>query len=374
MNSSLLAASRDAEVATIRTALGAELPDQLGVIGQRRAVRASACGESGRCGRPPRPAVRPASRGAHRPARPARRQRSAISSRIELVPQSMPATRVIARRPAAAGRSTHGPAAHQSGSSASASSPSGFTPGRRRAMCPTSTCRHFTRSGMPPAEMPSISGTVPCSARAAQVVLVGGAVAARPAPGRRPAARSSRASARRPPAGRSPRPPAGRSGSTGSGTGCRPAAAGAVSTTSGFPHGQRCATETDRPGRPAELLGHDRRSRAPIGLTVEASRTLGPQRRVPARRVRGPDHPLPGRSGLGGQRLALSRFSTCTACRPAGCTAAARGPAARGSRVVPQRGLLLQLGDLGGQLALLALGVGHRGPAVQVGLERRGQR
>ena len=37
-------------------------------------------------------------------------------------------------------------------SSASASSPSGFTPGPLASECAISTCRHFTRSGMPPPE------------------------------------------------------------------------------------------------------------------------------------------------------------------------------------------------------------------------------
>ena len=40
----------------------------------------------------------------------------------------------------------------------STSSPSGFTPGPAARACAASTCRHFTRFGMPPAETPSISG------------------------------------------------------------------------------------------------------------------------------------------------------------------------------------------------------------------------
>ncbi len=78
---------------------------------------------------------------------------SATSSRMELVPQSIAATRVVTTRSSR----VHGPAAPQSGSSASASSPNGFTPGPAASAWPTSTCRHFTRSGMPPAVMPSIS-------------------------------------------------------------------------------------------------------------------------------------------------------------------------------------------------------------------------
>ena len=50
------------------------------------------------------------------------------------MPQSIAATRV-ALTPVASPRATHGPAAHQSGSSASASSPSGLTPGPAASAC-----------------------------------------------------------------------------------------------------------------------------------------------------------------------------------------------------------------------------------------------
>ena len=63
---------------------------------------------------------------------------------------------------------TQGPSAHQSPSRSSTSSPSGFTPGPAASACAASTCRHLTRSGMPPAEMPSISGTSPSAARSAR--------------------------------------------------------------------------------------------------------------------------------------------------------------------------------------------------------------
>ena len=46
-----------------------------------------------------------------------------------------------------------------------ASSPIGLTPGPAASACPTSTCRHFTRVGMPPAEMPAISSTCPSASR-----------------------------------------------------------------------------------------------------------------------------------------------------------------------------------------------------------------
>ena len=74
-------------------------------------------------------------------------------------------------------RHTQGPDSHHSPSRSSTSSPSGFTPRPWASDWPASTCRHFTRSGMPPAEMPSISGTL-CRARrrGREVALVRGAV------------------------------------------------------------------------------------------------------------------------------------------------------------------------------------------------------
>ena len=69
-----------------------------------------------------------------------------IRSLIVLVPQSIAATRT-ARTP-----TTHraGPAPRRR---------AGCTPGPGPSDWPARTCRHFTRSGMPPAEIPSISGT-----------------------------------------------------------------------------------------------------------------------------------------------------------------------------------------------------------------------
>ena len=81
-----------------------------------------------------------------------------------------------------------------------ASSPNGFTPGPAASACATCTCRHFTRSGMPPAltSVPERLDRVPLG----QVGPRGRAGRPRPARGRRPAARSSPASARPPPARR----------------------------------------------------------------------------------------------------------------------------------------------------------------------------
>ena len=68
----------------------------------------------------------------------------------------------------AAAAGTHGPASHQRGTASRASSPSGLTPGPAASACATSTCRHFTRVGMPPAETPSISSTCPYAPRSAR--------------------------------------------------------------------------------------------------------------------------------------------------------------------------------------------------------------
>ena len=107
---------------------------------------------AGRCGRRPGRAAPSASRGRRR------RAASPISSLIVLVPQSIAATGP-SRAVGSASGVTQGPAAHQSPSRSSTSSPSGFTPRPWASDWPASTCRHLTRSGMPPAEMPSISGT-----------------------------------------------------------------------------------------------------------------------------------------------------------------------------------------------------------------------
>ena len=56
---------------------------------------------------------------------------------------------------------TQGPRSrHHSPSSASASSPNGLTPGPAASACATCTCRHLTRSGMPPALTSVPSGSI----------------------------------------------------------------------------------------------------------------------------------------------------------------------------------------------------------------------
>ena len=91
--------------------------------------------------------------------------RSAISRRIEFVPQSTAATRCVIRPPRR--RVTHGPRDHHGPAASSASRPNGFVPGAASS-CATSACRHLTRSGIPPADwVPGGSGSTPASAAAA---------------------------------------------------------------------------------------------------------------------------------------------------------------------------------------------------------------
>src|SRR5690625_2591084 len=53
-------------------------------------------------------------------------------------------------------------------SNSTARSPSGLIPGPTARACATKTCRHLTRVGIPPAEMPAISATSPKTARSAR--------------------------------------------------------------------------------------------------------------------------------------------------------------------------------------------------------------
>ena len=104
----------------------------------------------------------------------------------------------------------HGPFDHHFGSSSSASSPKGLTPGPAASACATSACRHFTRVGIPPAEVAAISGTSPWAARVGAGSPVGPLVAEpQVGIGGEPAG-SSRPSARPPRACRSPMRPADR--------------------------------------------------------------------------------------------------------------------------------------------------------------------
>ena len=233
--------------------------------------------------------LHPARRG-RRASRPRgrRRRRAAGSSWCR---SRSAATRVTARPR----RRRTGRAAHQSGSSASASSPSGLTPGPAASAWPTSTCRHFTRSGMPPARdavdlrdvEPDLGARV-----GGEVVLVRGR-------GSAPRRSSSVAPAARCISRISPddssvldrrRSRAGRSGSRASGTACRPSSRGAVSTTSGAPHGQRCATpRTPRGGRPSWACdrGDVGRRLAIVGASITSLASDGCVRRR-RRRARRP--------------------------------------------------------------------------------------
>ena len=106
--------------------------------------------------------------------------RSPMRSLMVLVPQSIAATIMWVGRWSSLSRpspgATQGPDLHQSPSRSSTSSPRGLAPRPWARDCPASTCRHFTRSGIPPAEMPSISGTEPMAATGGEVGLVRGGV------------------------------------------------------------------------------------------------------------------------------------------------------------------------------------------------------
>ena len=82
-----------------------------------------------------------------------------------------PPARGVSRRQVVTGSGVAGPQAlptHHSPSSSSASSPNGLTPGPLASEWPTRTCRHLTRVGIPPAVIPSISGTWPIASRSAR--------------------------------------------------------------------------------------------------------------------------------------------------------------------------------------------------------------
>ncbi|CAM5356841.1 hypothetical protein SCYAM73S_05427 [Streptomyces cyaneofuscatus] len=175
--SALFSASREAEVATKRTRSAPSSSMTSAYSRQAAKVRSSASGAS-------RPVLSEAAwprrtiviRRSSWVKEPVAGSASSDVSRMEFVPQSTAATLVMRpalrrgrrrdgrrsgpRRPRPPSQPsssfgthgvTHAPLAHHSGSIAMASSPSGFTPGPAASEWPTRTCRHFTRSGMPPA-------------------------------------------------------------------------------------------------------------------------------------------------------------------------------------------------------------------------------
>ena len=83
---------------------------------------------------------------------------SATRSRIEFVPQSIAATRVMISffLSRIVSQQVQAAVSHRPRSRiiSSARSPIGFTPRPAAKACPTSACRHLTRVGMPPAETP----------------------------------------------------------------------------------------------------------------------------------------------------------------------------------------------------------------------------
>ena len=193
-----------------------------------------------------------------------------MSSLIVLVPQSIAAT-VSASPASLIGRPTHGPGRPPVAQLVEHLVAERVDPAAlRRAPAPASTCRHLTRSGMPPAEMPSISGTSPSwrrarpgSARARRVRRGQLGVVAEPL-------LHLLHQRRRPRGCRSATRPAGRSGRRSSGTACRRAAAArcrprrAARRGSGAPTAWIAARRAARAGRPtAAVVGRDR-SRLPV--------------------------------------------------------------------------------------------------------------
>ena len=196
----------------------------------------------------------------------------------------------------------------------SASSPKRVDPGPGREAWPTSTCRHFTRFGMPPALMPVDLGDVPERVAAGQVVLVGRG-------GRRAASSGSAAQ----PVGHLPhqpgrleaadrgRPPAGRSGSTASGTACRRGSRGdglddvRVPARAAVRRRRRIA----RGARPscAATTAAVRRRRAPAPVT---SRSRRPSARCP--RAAGSTTGRRGHGRAGARRRRVG--AGCGSCRP----------------------------------------------------------
>ena len=254
VKTSALAASRAAEVAQKRTRRATPCSrDDGGVLVDRgEDARPAPRRRAGRSGRRPGRAAPSASRG---PAR------SRAGRRVEVGDEQLDGVgaAVDARRPgvtAAPARPARrtGPAAQNSPSASSTSSPSGLTPRPWASDWPASTCRHLTRSGMPPAEMPSISGTCPIASRGLEVALVRGAVGRRRGRGRRRAARSS------PPSAREPSSVADQRGGAGAGQVEGRRERGAVGQPRlggrrrrGCRSGQRWPTARDRPGRAAQL-------------------------------------------------------------------------------------------------------------------------
>ena len=105
---------------------------------------------------------------------------AAISSRSELVPQSIAATGAPSVIGWCSLRSfaRHGDGARTLPRGSRVSSPSGLTPGPAASAWASSACRHFTRSGIPPALTPAISATSTQRGAVGEIALVRGAVGA----------------------------------------------------------------------------------------------------------------------------------------------------------------------------------------------------
>ena len=198
----------------------------------------------------------------------------------------------------------------RSGSSASASSPSGLTPGPAASECATRTCRHLTRSGIPPADTPAISGTTAERLPRGDVRLVRGAVGrGQLGVGGQPLAHRTHQALGLEGADRA-RSPAGRSGSRASGRACR-----------------RAAAAPSRPRRGCRT-GSGARRRAPRGGSRPSWPATAGGRGVAATAQ---GLPAGGRGRRPPRRLPTTRRTT-PAPAAASWAASARGWAGRGAR------------------------------------------
>ena len=167
-------------MATNRDALDAEVRARSRRSGRVASnVRVERLGRPGaRSGRRPARAARPpcAGRGRSGPRWPGRRRRRAggwswCRSRWRPRVSSAPACHP-GRRAAAGGQQEQRSGRQVSRMRASASSPSGLTPGPAASACPTRTCRHLTRVGMPPGRDAGDLRHVPELLAPGEVVLV----------------------------------------------------------------------------------------------------------------------------------------------------------------------------------------------------------
>ena len=251
---------------------------------------------------------------------PAARSRSATSSLMVLVPQSTAATRVMPA-PSRSSPLTQRPAAQNSPSRSSTSSPSGFTPRPCGERLAGQHVQALDPVGMPAGGDAVDLGHVTDRLAGREVALVRVACTPRRAPGPRPAARSSPSSAPMPRACRSARRPAGRSGRRSSGTACRRGAAARSRPRRGCRTGSGAPTScTPRGGRPSwaamtasSSAAINARPSASCGASIFA--TGGGTLALVDLWLAGRHDAAPGRCHHCGRVASVTEFGSATACR-----------------------------------------------------------